>query len=51
MDIPDSIKAAVRMESNQLQVKKMPTPKPGLLEALLKVKAARPAVRRVAHGS
>ena len=35
--IPKTMKAAVLMDSNQLEIKEVPTPKPGPMEVLLKV--------------
>lgn len=35
--IPETMKAAVLMGSNQLEIKEVPTPKPGPMEVLLKV--------------
>ena len=39
MLIPEEMKAAVLMGPNQLVVKEVPTPKPGLMEVLLKVES------------
>ncbi|MEJ2731433.1 MAG: hypothetical protein P8185_23480 [Deltaproteobacteria bacterium] len=39
MAIPDKMKAVVLMGKNQLEVKEMPTPRPGPLDVLIKVEA------------
>ena len=39
MAIPDKMKAVVLMGKNQLEVKEMPTPRPGPLDVLVKVEA------------